>query len=75
MEVITIDPEILGGIPVFRGTRVPVKTLLDYLASGVNNMQDFIEDYPSVNPTDAKQLLGILANQLMFNSQLQSITV
>ncbi len=65
MDIINIDPEILGGVPVFRGTRVPIKTLLDYLASGVNNLQDFLEDYPSVNPTDAKQLTGILANQLM----------
>ncbi len=65
MDIINIDPEILGGVPVFRGTRVPIKTLLDYLASGVNNLQDFLEDYPSVNPTDAKQLIGILANQLM----------
>lgn len=46
METIVSDPEILGGTPVFNGTRVPVKTLFDYLASGVNNLQDFLEDYP-----------------------------
>lgn len=57
MESITRDPDILGGTPVFRNTRVPVKTLFDYLLSGVSNLQDFLEDYPSVNAVDAKAAL------------------
>ena len=59
MENITIDSEILSGTPVFRGTRVPVKTLFDYLASGASKLQDFLEDYPSVNPEDAKQVIEV----------------
>ena len=59
MNSITIDPETLSGTPVFRGTRVPVKTLFDYLASGTSNLQDFLEDYPSVNPEDAKQVIEV----------------
>lgn len=57
MESIVRNPEILGGTPVFRNTRVPVKTLFDYLLSGVSNLQDFLEDYPSVNAADAKAQL------------------
>ncbi|MEI7583017.1 DUF433 domain-containing protein [Runella sp.] len=65
MKGIVSDPDILSGTPVFMGTRVPVKTLIDYLASGVNTLQDFLEDYPSVNPTDAKQVIGQLGQQLL----------
>jgi uncharacterized protein (DUF433 family) len=45
--VIVSDPEILGGMPVFRGTRVPFKNLLDYLESG-HTLNEFLEDFPSV---------------------------
>ena len=41
------DPDILGGTPVFVGTRVPVRTLLDYLEAG-DSLADFLEDFPSV---------------------------
>lgn len=46
-DLITADPEILGGTPVFRGTRVPVKTLFDYLESNYS-LDEFIECFPSV---------------------------
>jgi uncharacterized protein (DUF433 family) len=65
MDSIVSDPEILGGTPVFKGTRLPVKTLLDYLISGVSNLQDFLEDYPSVNLEDAKQVIEALGAQLL----------
>lgn len=45
---IRIDPEILGGVPVFVGTRVPVKTLFDYLEAG-DSLALFCEDFPSVS--------------------------
>ncbi|NWG31861.1 MAG: DUF433 domain-containing protein [Rhodocyclaceae bacterium] len=45
--VIQIDPDILGGTPVFAGTRVPVKTLFDYLEAG-DSLDVFCEDFPSV---------------------------
>ncbi len=46
-EVIHSDPEILGGTPVFVGTRVPVQTLLDYLEGG-HPLADFLDDFPTV---------------------------
>ena len=46
-DLITIDPEILGGAPVFRGTRVPVKTLFEYLEHDYS-VEEFLECFPSV---------------------------
>lgn len=46
-SVITRDPQVLGGTPVFRGTRVPVRTLVDYLRAG-QRLDDFLDDFPSV---------------------------
>jgi uncharacterized protein (DUF433 family) len=45
--VICRDPEIMGGTPVFCGTRVPVQTLLDYLEAG-DSIDEFLEGFPSV---------------------------
>ena len=47
-SVIMKDPEILGGEPVFRGTRVPFKVLTDYLEGG-DTLDQFLEGYPSVS--------------------------
>jgi uncharacterized protein (DUF433 family) len=47
-SVIIKDPEILGGEPVFRGTRVPFKVLTDYLEGG-DTLDQFLEEYPSVS--------------------------
>jgi uncharacterized protein (DUF433 family) len=46
-DVVVSDPEILGGMPVFRGTRVPFKNLLDYLEGG-HALDEFLEEFPSV---------------------------
>ena len=46
-EIITKDPDILGGTPVFRGTRVPFQALLDYLEGG-QTLADFLDDFPTV---------------------------
>lgn len=46
--VIIKDPNILGGEPVFRGTRVPFKILMEYLEGG-DTLDQFLEQYPSVN--------------------------
>jgi uncharacterized protein (DUF433 family) len=46
-SVITRDPEVLGGTPVFRGTRVPFQALLDYLEGG-QTLDDFLDDFPTV---------------------------
>ena len=45
--LITRSPEVMGGIPVFAGTRVPVQTLLDYLEGG-DTIDDFLEGFPTV---------------------------
>lgn len=45
---ITIDSNIMGGTPVFKGTRVPIKALSDYLSSG-ETIDTFLNDFPSVN--------------------------
>lgn len=46
-NVITRDPDVLGGTPVFRGTRVPFQALLDYLEAG-QTLDDFLDDFPTV---------------------------
>jgi len=46
------DPEILSGEPVFRGTRVPFQTLLDYLEGG-ETLDEFLEQYPGVSRENA----------------------
>ena len=55
-KVIHIDEEILGGTPVFCGTRVPIKNLFDYLEEG-EPITDFLEDFPSV---ESSQVLALL---------------
>ena len=50
--VIHSDPEIMGGTPVFVGTRVPLETLLDYLESG-KPLSEFLEDFPTVTREQA----------------------
>jgi uncharacterized protein (DUF433 family) len=46
-SVIRSDPEILGGTPVFVGTRVPVQALIDYIKGG-HSLNEFLEDFPTV---------------------------
>lgn len=55
-ELIERDPEILGGTPVFRGTRVPVQTLFDYLEGG-DSLTEFLDDFPTVTREQVLQLL------------------
>lgn len=55
-SVIHSDPEILGGTPVFVGTRVPVKALIDYLEAG-HTLDEFLDDFPSVTREQAVAVL------------------
>ena len=48
MEVIVKDRDILGGTPVFRGTRVPIQTLFDYLEAG-ETLEEFLKGFPTVS--------------------------
>lgn len=50
------DPEILGGTPVFVGTRVPISTFLEYIEAG-DPLDEFLEDFPSVTRDQAVALL------------------
>jgi len=56
MELITVNPNILGGAPVFKGTRVPVRTLFEYLTRGYS-LEEFLECFPSVTKDMACRLL------------------
>ena len=51
-SVVRSDPEIMGGTPVFVGTRVPFQTLLDYLEGG-EPLSEFLEDFPTVSRAQA----------------------
>ncbi|MDZ7289526.1 MAG: DUF433 domain-containing protein [candidate division KSB1 bacterium] len=63
-KLITRDREILGGIPVFTGTRVPVKTLFDYLAHG-HPLDEFLDDFPTVKREDALAVLELMKEKLL----------
>jgi uncharacterized protein (DUF433 family) len=54
--LITIDPEILGGTPLFKGTRVPVKSLFEYLEKDYT-LEEFVECFPSVSKEMALRVL------------------
>lgn len=55
-DLITIDPDILGGTPVFNGTRVPIKSLFEYLEDNYS-LEEFLECFPSVTREMACQIL------------------
>ena len=55
-DLITIDPEILGGVPVFKGTRVPIRTLFEYLENNYS-LEEFLQCFPSVTRDLARQVL------------------
>lgn len=62
-RVIHSDPDILGGTPVFVGTRVPMKTLLDYLEAG-DPLDEFLEHFPSVSREQAIAALELAKEML-----------
>lgn len=64
LRVIHSDPEILGGTPVFVGTRVPVQAFIDYLEGG-HPLDDFLEDFPSVNRDQAVAALELAREALL----------
>lgn len=63
-QVITVDPDILGGTPVFAGTRVPVQTLVDYLKGG-HDLEDFLDGFPSVSRAQAEAFLQMMSEQIL----------
>jgi len=61
--VVHSDPEIQGGVPVFVGTRVPVKNLFDYLEAG-DSLDDFLKSFPSVTRDQAVAALELAREAL-----------
>ncbi|MEG4488535.1 DUF433 domain-containing protein [Microcoleus sp. D2_18a_B4] len=59
LPIIHSDPEILGGNPVFIGTRVPIETLLDYLEAG-DSVDEFLDHFPSVSRDRAISVLAMI---------------
>ena len=63
-RIVTVNAEVMGGTPVFAGTRVPVQTLLDYLEGG-ETIDDFLEGFPSVSRTHVIAFLEAASRQLI----------
>jgi uncharacterized protein (DUF433 family) len=63
-SVIVKDAEILGGTPVFRGTRVPFQALLDYLEGG-ETLDEFLDDFPTVTRERAVEALELAKSLLV----------
>lgn len=65
-KLISSDPNVLGGTPVFIGTRVPVSILFDYLKGG-DMLQDFLDNYPTVTKLVAKKVIELSVENLLNN--------
>jgi uncharacterized protein (DUF433 family) len=62
-RIISRSPNILSGTPVFAGTRVPVQTIIDYVAGG-HSLDEFLDDFPTVRREQALELLRQIKEQL-----------
>lgn len=65
-DAINIDPEIMGGTPVFKGTRVPISNLFDYLSNVSNNedpVAEFLDQFPSVKPQQVAEVLDYYSSK------------
>ncbi len=69
-EEIAIDPEVLSGTPVFKGTRVPVQSLFDWLET--ETLDEFLENFPTVSRDQAVKVLKLAENLVINNQQLTS---
>lgn len=67
-DIITIDKDILGGQPVFKGTRVPVESLFDHLENGIS-LDEYLDDFPSVTKEQAVLLLE-MANKIITSANI-----
>ena len=66
---INIDLEIMGGTPVFIGTRVPIQTLFDYIEGG-DDLNEFLDDYPTISKETAIQVLEMAKKSLTTEKML-----
>jgi uncharacterized protein (DUF433 family) len=74
VHAITRDPETMHGVPVFRGTRVPVQTLFDYLEGG-DTLEDFLTGFPTVPRTLAGEALEEAKLLLLAHCRLSGFRV
>ena len=65
--LVSRDPEVMSGALCFRGTRVPVKNLFDYL-EGSSTLEDFLEDFPSISRTTAVSVLEAARERLALDA-------
>lgn len=63
-ELIEVDPEKLGGAPVFFGTRVPIQNLFDCLAGG-ESLDEFLKQFPTVTREQAQAAIDLLGRKLV----------
>ena len=63
-SIVNKDPGILGGTPVFSGTRVPVRILFEHLEAG-DSLDDFLDSFPTVTRDQATQLLDLAMKQII----------
>ena len=63
-KIVHSDPEVLGGMPVFVGTRVPVQALLDYLEGG-DTIEEFLDNFPGVSREQAIAFLEEASRALL----------
>ncbi len=68
-RIINIDPEILGGTPVFYGTRVPIKNLFDYLETG-DTIETFLDDFDGVKKEQVIKVLEISQKLIETSTEL-----
>jgi uncharacterized protein (DUF433 family) len=69
MKVIESSPEVMGGTPVFTGTRVPVETLMDYLEAG-DSINEFLSDFPTVSRELVIEVLEMVKGNLIGAAQV-----
>lgn len=62
-EIIEVDPEKLGGTPVFRGTRVPIRNFFDYIEGG-DTIEEFLDDFPTVEREQVMALFALIKERL-----------
>jgi uncharacterized protein (DUF433 family) len=62
--IVSTDPDVLGGTPVFAGTRVPVQNLIDYLEGG-DSLEEFLDDFPTVSREQAIAALEVAKEALV----------
>ena len=72
-DVISVDKEILGGTPVFQGTRVPVKNLLDYIKAGYD-VEEFLDHFPSVTKEQILHFLEVSGKEYLVNHYHENFT-